>query len=59
MERTEEDEGRYGALSSTLNIDLAAVSTLLDDAVVNGAVCRSRASEQLTKGKIQGAQCRK
>ena len=41
---------------STLNINLAAVSALLDEAVLDGAVCRHQ--EQLTRCKTQEAQCR-
>ena len=41
---------------TVVDINLPAVSALLDIAVLNGAVCR-QASEQLAKGKAQGAQC--
>ena len=38
-------EGRCRGLSSTLNINLAAIGALLDNAVLHGAICRDR--EQL------------
>ena len=51
---------RSAGRTIVVDINLAAVGALLDDAVLDGAVCR-QASEQLAKGKAkgkaQGAQC--
>ena len=41
---------------TVVDINIAAVSTLLDNAVVDGAICRHQSSCQ--KGKAQGVQCR-
>ena len=38
------------------DINIAAISALLDNAVVDGAICRHQSSCQ--KGKAQGVQCR-